>query len=99
MNSGSAYPHTADGTPVLDTAAPYAAGPNARSAPATTAGQEGVVGGGAGEIGEKAKHFFEQGLATVSVRLPFISLSLCPPIPISSTLIAAVCLDQRLIIV
>lgn len=67
---GAIYPHTADGTPVpaaATTSAPYAAGPNARSAPATTAGQEGVVGGGAGEIGEKAKHFFEQGLATVSV--------------------------------
>ena len=88
MNSGAAYPHTADGTPVLDTSAPYAAGPNARSAPATTSAQEGVVGG-AGEIGEKAKHFFEQGLATVSVRphlspltSPSINLnpnSPCPP--------------------
>lgn len=46
--------------------AAYAAGPDARSAPAgaPSAG----AGSEVGEIGEKAKQLFGQGLATVTVR-------------------------------
>lgn len=55
--------------------AAYAAGPDARSAPAgaPSAG----AGSEVGEIGEKAKQLFGQGLATVTVRLRFILLSRC----------------------